>query len=96
MFDGHMLNEIFRSEQVHQLSKGVFHIPHTSGTLESTLESHSHTLEPLSQNEIIVIGGDSWSSPNTNADSVIMDNVRKIKTSCDLFQISDFQHRDEA
>ena len=43
--------------------------------------------EPLSQNEIIVTGGDSWLSPNTNADVIIMDTVRKTNNPCILLKI---------
>ena len=83
MFDWHALTEVLRSEKVHQMSKGIDYVPHTAQ-------------EPLSQNEIIVIGGDSWNYPNMNADSIIIDTVRNIRNLCILLQISDFQHRDEA
>ena len=52
----------FSCEKVHTLKKGVNVIPHTS-------------LEPLSRNEIIVIGGDSYGNPSQDADSVIIDTV---------------------
>ena len=55
-------NENSSSQKVHTLSKGINKIPHTS-------------LEPLSQTEIIVTGGDSYSFPKQKADSVIIETV---------------------
>ena len=74
MFDWHALTEILRSEKVHQLSKGVFCFPHTC-------------LEPLSQSEIIVTGGDSFNTPSADADTIIMDTVRNTGNSYVLLKI---------
>ena len=68
---------IFSYEKVYTLSEEVCPVPHTS-------------LEPLSQSEIIVIGG----SPNRPAESVVIDTV-SIINDCTRFY-SDFQITGEA
>ena len=55
-------NESSSTQKVHTLSNGINYRPHTY-------------LEPLSETEIIVTGGDSLNYPNRNADSVIIDTV---------------------
>ena len=56
------------SEKIHTLRKGVHLIPHTS-------------LEPLNSKETIVIGGDSWTYPDQDADSLIINTVSTISNS---------------
>ena len=52
----------FSSEKIHNLSNGTQRYPHTS-------------VEATGKSEIIVVGGNSFSNPNKDADSVIIDTV---------------------
>ena len=68
-----------RSKKVHTLSSEIYRFPNTS-------------LEPLSQGEFIVVGGDSHRIPKQDTDSVIIETVSTF-SFVDLFSTATLDHQ---
>ena len=52
----------FRFEEIHSLQNFIDNVPHTS-------------VEPLSDSEVIVIGGDSYDNPDYEANTAVINTV---------------------